>query len=216
MALFLLLDSMITLQFTLLVLELWTRFRSINANLLKVLPSRRSFLQLEAPTWLPSATRVRHLRDAYLALARALDLLQDHFGLTVVFVVASSLGGATAKAYDLLSMQLSWPSHGVVQIPVAYSLISMAYNCLKLLMMALSCAAVKDAAATTGVLLLRSSVSCGWCCTDLKAFLQLTRHSHPLSFSAAGFFTVDRRLLVSAVAVLVTYLVILQQIAPHQ
>ncbi|XP_049794584.1 gustatory receptor 68a-like [Schistocerca nitens] len=154
-----------------------------------------------------------------MALRRAAGSLQNHFGLPVAAIVAYTLWGETASAYQVLLEVLrpAWYSRERLCSSAASSTMWFVYGWIKLSTMALACAAISDTDAATGVILLRTSAeSCDRRCPDLAAFLQWTTYSQSLSFSAAGFFNVDRSLLVNALAVIITYVVILGQITPSE
>ncbi|XP_047106745.1 uncharacterized protein LOC124775945 [Schistocerca piceifrons] len=211
-------DCLITLQFVLLVLELWVRFRSLNANLLQELPAPVEILPAPVARSPPEPGRLRQLLGAYAALRRAAGFLQGHFGLPVAFSVAHSLCCSTASCYELLLVQMRsrWVSRLPLSPSPANSAMWLTYHWLKLTTMALSCAALKEEASATGDHLLKASVLYERRRHELEGFLRLATYGQPLSFSAAGFLNVDRRLLVSALAILVTYLVILGQFTPRQ
>ncbi|XP_049855106.1 uncharacterized protein LOC126335691 [Schistocerca gregaria] len=207
--------SIVALQFVFLVLELRERFQSINASIRDSLPplsvpELRAVFGVGKEQVSPQATsgRLRQLRDAYVVLMHAGETLQRHFGLPVALNIAHCVGGITFYAYGMLS-----PA-GTRQSPyrgVSLSVLWLAHHSLRLVVTSLACAATADAAADTGPLLLRASAVCDWRSPELDAFMRLTLRGPQLRFTAAGLFVVDRRLLVSALAVVVTYLVILGQ-----
>ncbi|XP_046988871.1 uncharacterized protein LOC124594543 [Schistocerca americana] len=217
---FLFFDILVTLQFVLLELELWARFRFLHSRLLEIVPPRHTPASLFRPTrsLSPPPSRLRQLLEAYLALGRAAQLLQDHFGAPVAVTVAQSVCCSTRSAYEVLLKQLQpqWTSQLHLSSSVGNSFMWFATHWLRLSTVALSCAAVEQEAAAATALFLRASVASEGRCPELEAFLPLLVHSPPLRFSAAGFFTVDRRLLVSTLALVVTYVVILAQITPAQ
>ncbi|XP_049947583.1 uncharacterized protein LOC126455866 [Schistocerca serialis cubense] len=217
---FLFFDILVTLQFVLLELELWARFRFLHSRLLEIVPPRHTPAPLFRPTrsLSPPPSRLRQLLEAYLALGRAAQLLQDNFGAQVAVTVAQSVCCSTRSAYEVLLKQLQpqWTSQLHLSSSVGNSFMWFATHWLRLSTVALSCAAVEQEAAASTALFLRASVAYEGRCPELEAFLPLLVHSPPLRFSAAGFFTVDRRLLVSTLALVVTYVVILAQITPAQ
>ncbi|XP_049855140.1 gustatory receptor for sugar taste 43a-like [Schistocerca gregaria] len=212
-------ESMITLQFVCLVLELWERFRTVNASLRESLPPLRApemrALFGGAPPSPPPARPggLRRLREAYVASARAAELLQRHFGWALAVEVAYSVAGALCSSYEIVRMAAG--PRGRVRLAlsgaVSTSALWLAYHCLRLAATSLACAAAAAAAADTGVLLLRAWALSDWRSAELDRFLRLALHGPPLRFTAAGLVRVDRRLLVSAIAVVVTYLVVLSQ-----
>ncbi|XP_049771965.1 uncharacterized protein LOC126152474 [Schistocerca cancellata] len=152
--------------------------------------------------------RLRQLREAYLVLMHAAETLQQHFGLPLALIIAGCVGGTTFYAYDVVSSGRKRHS------PFEWSIMSglwMVHHSLQLVALSLACAATVDSAAYTGPLLLRASALCDWRGPELDAFTQVTLRGPRLQFSAAGLVVIDRRLLVSALAVVVTYLVILGQ-----
>ncbi|XP_049947579.1 uncharacterized protein LOC126455861 [Schistocerca serialis cubense] len=207
--------TMVTMQFVFLVLELWERFQSVNARIRELLPplsvpELRAVLGHELGDVSPQADsgRLRQLREAYLVLMHAAETLQQHFGLPLALIIAGCVGGTTFFAYDVVS------SGGKRHSPFEWSIMSglwMVHHSLQLVAVSLACAATVDSAAYTGPLLLRASALCDWRGPELDAFMQLTLRGPRLQFSAAGLVVIDRRLLVSALAVVVTYLVILRQ-----
>ncbi|XP_049854822.1 uncharacterized protein LOC126335510 [Schistocerca gregaria] len=207
--------TLVTLQFVFLVLELRERFRSVNASLRELLPPL-SVPELRAvfgeDFWgvSPRAAsgRLRQLREAYVVLTHAAETLQQHCGPPLALNIACCVGAATFYAYGMLS------SAGRQLSPYQWAgttALWLANHSFRLVAMSLACAAAADAAADTGPLLLRASAVCDWRDPELDAFMQLTLRGPPLCFTAAGLVVVDRRLLVSALAVVVSYLVVLGQ-----
>ncbi|XP_049855104.1 uncharacterized protein LOC126335689 [Schistocerca gregaria] len=211
-------DYMMTLQFAVLELEMWMRFCSLNARLQEAVPVHLTPLSREAASQLTSPRRLRQLLESYTSLCRGAKHLQNHFGAPVAVTVAQSVWCSTCSAYEVLLIQLrpQWARKLPLSPSVCNSLMFLASHWLRLTTLALSCAAVEHAAATTGELLLSASVTSGGRCAELESFLPFIIHGPRLRFSAAGFFTVDRRLLVSALAIVVTYVVILGQLTPIQ
>ncbi|XP_049947691.1 uncharacterized protein LOC126455978 [Schistocerca serialis cubense] len=204
-------DVMITLQFVLLVLELWARFSSVNACLQEVLSFPCSTTVGRAP---PSRRlSLLQLQEAYVALGRAADHLLAHFGVPVAVDIAKCMVGATSSSYDVfIELLQSNGKQGLVVPSVAVPEAWLALHWLELLLMSLSCAAAENAAAATGVILLRSSAVPRLRSADVDDFLRLTLHGPRVSFTAAGFVKIDRRLLVSVLTAIVTYLIIMGQL----
>ncbi|XP_049947624.1 gustatory receptor 68a-like [Schistocerca serialis cubense] len=218
------LAAAMSLQYVLLVLELWVRFQTLNAVLLQSLQftvDPELWSLLGGSTTLASLvmlqhSRQRHLRDAYVTLTHAADLLQEHFGLAMAVNIATSVCSVTLSLYELVmtvtkpgwifQFSLSKSSRG----PVMWVL----FHSTKLLSVAFSSAAAADAAAATGLILLRTSALSTWRDSQDDSFLRFTLQVPPLRFTAAGFFTVDRPLLVSIVTVIMTYVIILAQLTP--
>ncbi|XP_049772020.1 putative gustatory receptor 28b [Schistocerca cancellata] len=219
-----------TLQQVMLVLELWVRFCSLNANLLEVLsfPGDSWLCFLLGGTWLPTTpprpplpvidSSLCQLQDAHVALTRAADMLQQHFGLPTTASTAASVCGATCSAYELLMALVNpdWIEQYSLFQSAGVSALWLAYHLIKLVSLALSSAKAIDAAAATGVILLRASTVSTCSSPQNEAFLRLTMMGPPLRFTAAGFITVDRRLLVSATAIVITYVIILGQFTVTQ
>ncbi|XP_049855107.1 uncharacterized protein LOC126335692 [Schistocerca gregaria] len=216
----LLFDCLTTLQFVLLKLEMWVRFRSLNSRLREVIPSCvvPASLHLPLASFSPPPGRLHHLLEAYMSLYHAAHLLQGHFGGPVAISVAHSVTSSTRSAYEVLLKQLQpqWTSQLHLGTSVCNSLMWLTSHWLRLSTVALSCAAVEQEAARTTALFLRASEASDGLWPELEAFLPFVVHSPPLRFSAAGFFTVDRQVLVSALAIVITYVVIMAQITPAQ
>ncbi|XP_049855108.1 gustatory receptor 68a-like [Schistocerca gregaria] len=208
--------SLMTLQFTIFELELWSRFRLLNDGLTKAVPVPLTPASLEGVSPSTSACRLRQLLEAYTSLRRAAQLLQCHFGAPVALSVAQSVCCSTCSAYEVLLTQLrpQWAEQLPLSPSVGNSLLWLSYHWLRLTMVSLSCAAVEHEAANTTELVLRAAVASEGRCADLESFLLLVTHGPTLRFSAAGFFIVNRRLLVSALAIVLTYLIILGQLTP--
>ncbi|XP_047106781.1 putative gustatory receptor 39b [Schistocerca piceifrons] len=217
---FLLSDCLTTLQFVLLELELWVRFRSLNSRLTEVIPACLTPVSLHRPiaSFSPPPGRLHQLLEAYMSLYYAEQLLQDHFGGPVAISVAQSVSCSTRSAYEVLLKQLKpkWTSQLHLGPSVSNTVMWLTFHWLRLSTVALSCAAVEQEAAATIALFLKASVASEGHCPELEAFLPLLVHSPPLRFSAAGFFTVDRRVLVSALAIVITYVVIMAQVTSAQ
>ncbi|XP_049768061.1 uncharacterized protein LOC126101450 [Schistocerca cancellata] len=200
-----------------MVLEVWTRLSTLNTTLLEELP----VLLLSPPvghSWLPPGhARLRQLLVAHMTLRRAAECLQNHFGLPVAAFLTYTMCAAMSTAYQTLLevLERSWHSQRRI-CTFTSTIVYFAYTWIKLSTMALACAAMKDTDAATGVILLKVSVSRGRRCPDFGDFLRWTRYGPPLCFSAAGFCTIDRSLLLSALAIIITYLVILLQLTPAE
>ncbi|XP_049855166.1 gustatory receptor 68a-like [Schistocerca gregaria] len=205
-------DVMITLQFILLVLEIWSRFSRLNAALQDALyPHCTELFVGASPSYRCSLLQ---LQKTYVALGRAADHLMSHFGLPMAFDIAFCICGATCSSYEVLVKLLSDSDVPGLSIgmPVSISEVWLALHWLRILLLSLSCAAVEDTAAATGVILIRASVVPQRRTAEFDEFLRFTLHGPRTSFSAAGFVKIDRRLIVSALTVVVTYLIILGQL----
>ncbi|XP_049947713.1 gustatory and pheromone receptor 32a-like [Schistocerca serialis cubense] len=198
-----------------MALELWVRLRSLNTCLLEMVLRSDLRVLLVAPQEAITTGRLSHLLEAFVALGRAAEVLEEHFGLLVATDIAQCVIGATCSAYELLIVisGLSSTKILIYNKSVSTSVLWLAYHCLKLAAIALSCAAFENAARRTGVILRRSPVLRSSFAGEVEAFLRVTSQDSLLRFTAAGFIEVDRRLLVSALAVVITYLVIIGQSA---
>ncbi|XP_049800308.1 uncharacterized protein LOC126235637 [Schistocerca nitens] len=206
---------MVTLQFTFLVLELRKRFQSVNARLRELIPPlcvpevRAVFGKAVGEVSSQAVPgRLRQLREAYVVLVHAADTLQRHFGLPMALGIGHCIAGATFSAYGLLSPAVLRQS--AIQ-EASLSALWLVHHSSQLVAMTLACAVAVDEATETGVLLVRASAVCGWRCPEVDAFLQLTLWGPRVRFTAAGLVVVDRSLLVSSLALVVTYLVVLGQ-----
>ncbi|XP_047098579.1 gustatory receptor for sugar taste 43a-like [Schistocerca piceifrons] len=200
-----------------MVLEVWTRLSTLNTTLLEELP----VILLSPPvghSWLPPGHgRLRQLLVAHMTLRRAAECLQNHFGLPVAALLTYTMCAAMSTAYQILLEMLERSWHSQLRIcTLTSSIVYFAYTWIKLSTMALACSAMKDTDAATGVILLKASVSRGRRCPDLGDFLRWITYGPPLCFSAAGFCTVDRSLLLSVLTIIITYLVILGQLTPAE
>ncbi|XP_046988749.1 uncharacterized protein LOC124594422 [Schistocerca americana] len=206
-------DSVVLLQFVLLVLELWVRLKSLNECLLvEVYHPRPPQLQV-APQPATSSVRLSHLREAFLALIHAGERLEEHFRLSLAADVAHAVIGAICSSYEVLII-IEKP-HITGLLPYSKSLTTsmswLTYHCFKIVCLALSCGAAKDAARRTGVILRRLPVLPPSLSGEVEAFLRVTSQEAQLNFTAAGFVEIDRQLVVSALAVVITYLVVIGQ-----
>ncbi|XP_049855168.1 gustatory receptor 68a-like [Schistocerca gregaria] len=205
-------DVTITLQFILLVLEMWARFSRLNAALQDALyPHCTELFVGASPSYRCSLLQ---LQKTYVALGRAADHLMSHFGLPVAFDIAFCICGATCSSYEVLVKLLSDSKMlGLsIEIPVSVSEVWLALHWLRILLFSLSCAAAEDTAASTGVILIRASVVPQRRTAEFDEFLRFTLQGPRTSFSAAGFVKIDRRLIVSALTAVITYLIILGQL----
>ncbi|XP_049766185.1 uncharacterized protein LOC126095434 [Schistocerca cancellata] len=135
-------------------------------------------------------TPTSNLRTQYMAVLREVRQLQDHFGLSVACDVAANI---ITLLYSI-DIFLSFATVGYQMCIVTISTIFMCYSLLRLLMVAETCAA-----ASSGADEVRS------------LFAECSLEVPPLHFSAAGFFYVDRSLLVSVISITVTYVIVLYQ-----
>ncbi|XP_049855178.1 uncharacterized protein LOC126335762 [Schistocerca gregaria] len=186
-----------------LVLELWMRLRSIKAYLLDDMYHASLLFQQVAPLYGSPVERLDHLREAFVALRRAVEEMEEHFGLPIAIDITQCVLGATCSAYELLVIFVKPQLADYLSYSKSWStaMLWLAFHSLKLVAMALSCAAAENAARRTTVLLRRLPVlpSGHWAAAD------------SLFFTAAGFVNIDRRLLVSVLGTVITYLVIIGQ-----
>ncbi|XP_049792344.1 uncharacterized protein LOC126199466 [Schistocerca nitens] len=139
---------------------------------------------------LETLTSTSNLRAQYMAVLREMRQLQDHFGLSVACDVAANI---ITLLYSI-DFFISFATMGYQMRIVTISTISICYSLLRLLVVAETCAA-----ASSGADEVRS------------LFAECSVEVPPLHFSAAGFFYVDRPLLVSVLSITVTYVVVLFQ-----
>ncbi|XP_049800037.1 gustatory and pheromone receptor 32a-like [Schistocerca nitens] len=166
-----------------------------------------------APQPATSSVRLSHLREAFLALIRAAEKLEEHFQLSLAAEIAHAVFGAICSSYEVF-ITIEKP-HITRLLPYSKSLntsmLWLAYHCFKIVCLALSCGAAKDAARRTGVILRRLPVLPTSLSGEVDAFLRVTSQEAQLNFTAAGFVEIDRRFMVSALAVVITYLVVIGQ-----
>ncbi|XP_046988845.1 uncharacterized protein LOC124594516 [Schistocerca americana] len=166
---------------------------------------------------LVSQLKAERLHHAHAVLQRAAELQQRHFGITLVLHVTTALSSLTYGAYEFLLMWVvPEKSHATLvndsKASVATWLTS---HLLNLVAVVLSCSATVDEAERTRDLVVRVA-TLRWrlfLSAGMEPLLMQVLTSRPLSFEAAGFLTIDRHLLVSALCVTITYLVILAQIS---
>ncbi|XP_046988838.1 uncharacterized protein LOC124594510 [Schistocerca americana] len=197
------LESLVLLQITTLVLELRERFRVINDSILTAASPHsdkhfsRILLGTVRQAALVSHLGVDRLHHAHAVLQRAAQLLQQHFGVTLVLHVTTAFSALIYGAYEFL---------------VATWLTS---HLLNLVAVVLSCSATVDEAERTRDLVVRVATLQGrpFLSAGMAPLLMQVLTSRPLSFKATGFLTIDRHLLVSARCFTITYLVILAQMS---
>ncbi|XP_049771990.1 gustatory receptor 68a-like [Schistocerca cancellata] len=217
------LESLVLLQIATLVLELRERFRVINDCILTAATRHgdkhfsRILLGYVRPSAVVSQLEVYRLHHAHAVLQRAAELLQRHFGVTLVLHVTAAFSALIYGAYEFLVMWVApEKSHATVvstsKVSVATWLTS---HLLNLVAVVLSCSATVDEAERTRDLVVRVATLRGrpFLSAGMEPLLMQVLTSRPLSFKAAGFLTIDRRLLVSAFCATITYLVILAQIS---
>ncbi|XP_047122040.1 uncharacterized protein LOC124805520 [Schistocerca piceifrons] len=135
-------------------------------------------------------TSTSNLRTQYMAVLREVRQLQDHFGLSIACDVAANI---TTLLYSI-DLSLTFAPMGYQMRIFTISTIFICYSLLRLLVVAETCAA-----ASSGADEVRS------------LFAECSLEVPPLRFSAAGFFYVDRSLLVSVISITVTYVIVLYQ-----
>ncbi|XP_049855129.1 gustatory and pheromone receptor 32a-like [Schistocerca gregaria] len=133
--------------------------------------------------------------------------------MTVVLDLTFSISGVICSSYEVIAAISRQEEAGNILYEGAthVSLLWLVLHVWKLAALTLSCSAVSAEAAATQLLLQRAVALHSRPGPQLGALLQLVALSPQLHFTAAGFVTVDRSLLVSALAAAVTYLVLLTQ-----
>ncbi|XP_049800035.1 uncharacterized protein LOC126235355 [Schistocerca nitens] len=206
-------DSVVVLQFVLLVLELWVRLTTLNECLLVEMYHPRPPQLQVAPQPATSSVRLSHLREVFMALILAAEKLEEHFRFSLVADIAHAVFGAICSSCEVLIIIDKPDVTG--SLPYSKSLrtsmLWLAYHYFKIVCLALSCAAAKDASRRTGVILHRLPVLSPSLSDEVEAFLRMTSLEVQLNFTAAGFIEIDRHFLVSALAVVFTYLVVIGQ-----
>ncbi|XP_049855124.1 putative gustatory receptor 28a [Schistocerca gregaria] len=217
------LESLVLLQITTLVLELRERFRILNDCILTTATPHsnkhisRILLGYVRQPDLATQLGVVRLQHAHAVLQRAAEILQRHFDITLVLHVTTALSALIYGAYEFLVMCMApEKSHAtVVNNSKASAATWLTSHILNLVAVVLSCSATVDEAERTRDLVVRVATLQGrpFLSAGMEPLLTQVLNSRPLSFEAAGFFTIDRHLLVSALCVTITYLVILAQIS---
>ncbi|XP_047106758.1 uncharacterized protein LOC124775960 [Schistocerca piceifrons] len=212
------LDPLVTLQFIVLVLEVWAGFKALNSGILQTVSSEidpcvvSTLLDLsDSPP--VTSSNLHDLQQAYLLLHRAAEVLQNHFGMTVALDLTLSISGVICSSYEIATIVSREKEVGgfLYEGVTRASLLWLVLHAWKLAALTLTCSAVSAEAAATRLLLQRAVCLHSRPGPQLGALLRLVALGPQLCITAAGFVTVDRSLLVSALAVAVTYLVLLTQ-----
>ncbi|XP_049947613.1 uncharacterized protein LOC126455898 [Schistocerca serialis cubense] len=222
-----LLENLVTLQCILLVLEVRTRFQIINDSILTTAASNgnshisRILLGVIHSPEEDCHPRVSQIDKAHAILHRAAELLQQHFGLTLALQITQAVQVLIYGSYEILTL---WIDHtngrrALISKSILYSAEWIATYLVGAIALVVSCSAMVDEAERTRVLVVRAA-TLGWrrgLQPEVEALLLQVMALPPLSVRAAGFLTIDRKLLVSALCATITYLVILGQISfPQQ
>ncbi|XP_046988837.1 gustatory and pheromone receptor 32a-like [Schistocerca americana] len=217
------LESLVLLQITTLVLELRERFRVLNDSILIAATPHgdrhfsRILLGYVRQAALVSHLGVDRLHHAHAVLQRAAEFFQRHFGISLVLHITTSFSALIYGAYEFLVLWVApEKSHAtVVNNSKASAATWLTSHLLNLVAVVLSCSATVDEAERTRDLVVRVATLQGrpFLSAGMEPLLTQVLTSRPLSFKAAGFLTIDRHLLVSALCVTITYLVILAQIS---
>ncbi|XP_049947620.1 uncharacterized protein LOC126455906 [Schistocerca serialis cubense] len=205
-------------------MEVWVRFGELNNCITVAIAGRGgprlSQLLLDRIRWDDRRVELRQIRHAHAALHRAAELLQRHLGTTVALAVANAFWGGIYSSYGLLVLcTVPKRTHAsVINRSVWLSLFWVSLNAVRLSALAVCCSATCDRAESALVLVQRSAamtpaVESHAGAAELAALQSQVAATPRLAFTAAGFLTVDRRLLVTVLSATVTYLVILGQIA---
>ncbi|XP_046988484.1 uncharacterized protein LOC124594172 [Schistocerca americana] len=210
---------MLTSQFVCSVLELWSRFRTLNGQLLESLscvgqpglsqlllgrPKRGNGGDLSA--------RLRRLQHVHLVLQRAAELLQAHVSPAVTFHLMYSVVGIIYGSYELLvvSVAQNRAERLIISPSASYSLCWLVHHLFDLVALTVSCSILEDEEVQASVLL-RRAVGIEETVPQVEAFLRQIKRGPPICFTASGLLPIDRRLLVSAVSAATTYLIVLGQ-----
>ncbi|XP_049800130.1 putative gustatory receptor 2a [Schistocerca nitens] len=217
------LEYLVLLQITTLVLELHTRFLVLNDSILTTATHHcnkhfsRILLGYVRQPDLVSQLGVDRLHHAHAVLQRAAELLQRHFGVTLVLHVTTAFSALIYGAYEFLVMWVAPEKSNatVVNNSKASAATWLTSHLVNLVAVVLSCSATVDEAERTRDLVVRVATLQGrpFLSAGMEPLLMQVLTSRPLSFEAAGFLTIDRRLLVTALCVTITYLVILAQLS---
>ncbi|XP_049855128.1 gustatory and pheromone receptor 32a-like [Schistocerca gregaria] len=211
-------DPFVTLQFVVLVLKLWTGFKVLNRRILQTVAPKTdscvvSILLGRSGSSPGASSNFHELQRAHLLLHRAAEVLQDHFGMTVALDLTYTISGMICSSYEIVeAISREKEPVGILdEGQTRVSLVWMVVHLWKLSAMTLSCSAVSAEAAATRLLLQKVVALHSTPGPQLGALLRVVALSPQLRFTAAGFVTVDRSLLVSALTAAVTYLVLLTQ-----
>ncbi|XP_049855286.1 gustatory receptor for sugar taste 43a-like [Schistocerca gregaria] len=217
---FTLCDVALMQQFVVPVLELWSRFRTLNAQLVDCLSClgepRLSQLLLG---WQKKrrcdnlSGRLRRLQHAHLVLQRAAELLQEHVSPAVTFHVVYSVLGTIYSIYELLVvLMVQKKVESLLMYPsLSFCSYWLVHHVFNLLLMTLSCSILEDQEAQTAAVLCRS-VGMAESAPLAEAFLLQIKHGPSIRFTASGLLPINKSLLVSAVSAVATYLVVLGQL----
>ncbi|XP_049855212.1 uncharacterized protein LOC126335791 [Schistocerca gregaria] len=162
----------------------------------------------------------RRLRMAHLSLHKAAEMLQAHTGLTALLEVAGAFFGAVYSGYELVLQFVVRPSTGSQVLFNRSSTLAAVWlllHALQLVGLSLSCDLAAGEARRTQVVLARAAALLAPAAVppELRAFQQQLAALPPQPFTAAGFLTIDKRLLTSTIATAVSYLIIIGQMAHY-
>ncbi|XP_049947617.1 uncharacterized protein LOC126455902 [Schistocerca serialis cubense] len=200
------------------MLEVWAGFKALNSSIIQTVVPRIDSCVVGTLLGLsrsPATTssNFQDLRQAHLLLHWAAEVLQNHFGMTVVLDLTFSISGIICSSYEVIAAISRQEEAGNILYEGAtrVSLVWLVLHAWKLAALTLSCSAVSAEAAATQLLLQRAVGLHSRSGPQLGSLLQLVALSPQLRFTAGGIVTVGRSLLVSALAAAVTYLVLLTQ-----
>ncbi|XP_049800127.1 putative gustatory receptor 2a [Schistocerca nitens] len=218
-----LVNSIVTLNINILILELWARLCAFNNSIVKAFAScgdqqlSKILLGCVRPTRTCCPAKLDRLRQAHAVLHRASELLMRQHGVTMALEVAGAFSALIYCSYEVLVLFVAPErSRGtVISGSASVSLMWMTSHLLSLVALVLSCSATADEAERTTVLVVRAAAltGCGAPWPEVDDLMRQVVATPRVAFTAAGFFTIDRTLLVSALCATVTYLVILGEIS---
>ncbi|XP_046989751.1 uncharacterized protein LOC124595182 [Schistocerca americana] len=132
------------------------------------------------------------VRSQYIALLRAARLLQDHFGLVIACDVASIIFLVLYKVDAFLRVAMGNQQELLTSVSGQVFVI---HSLLRIVVAVESCRAAVGRA------------------EEIRSLLtEWSEEVPPLRFSAAGFFSVDRSLIVSMISVIITYGTVMYQL----
>ncbi|XP_047106755.1 gustatory receptor for sugar taste 43a-like [Schistocerca piceifrons] len=202
-------------------MEVWIRFRDLNKCVAAVVTRygdpRLSRLLLDQTPVDDHQAELRHIRLAHATLIRGAELLQRHIGTTMALTVVNSFSGAIFTSYGVLAL---WTSPDRTKTTTVYrylwtSMVAFFFHITRLTAMAVSCSAAANQAENTRLLVSRAAAVDVPPVrrSELAALQSQVAETPHFSFTAAGFTTVDRRLLVTVLSATISYLVIVEQIS---
>ncbi|XP_049947656.1 uncharacterized protein LOC126455941 [Schistocerca serialis cubense] len=209
-------DFMITMKYIICVLQLKARLKKLNEVLFEVAMPANHLAAIMGYGHQPhpyTRRNIHRMQKAHLFLHEAAELLDKEFGLIIFFDIALSISGTIYVSAGIFTLIIcdSGEEHFLFTWPMCVSLFWLLYHTGKLIVLVLSCSVTSHEAEVPCVILIRAAALRGWQSALLETFLEQVAFTPSLQFTAGGFLTVDRQLLVSALTATATYLVILTQ-----